>query len=62
MNISGATEKILSKENLKQLIPSKHTSVTFSKDNRKDHKSTFRGILNLRCVPKCVKIPKMTNI
>jgi len=32
MNISGATEKILSKENLKQLISSKHASVTFSKD------------------------------
>ncbi len=32
-------KKLLSKENLKQLISAKDISVTFSKQNEKDHKS-----------------------
>jgi hypothetical protein len=40
MNVSGAAQKTLSKENLEQLISTKDTSVTFSKQNEKDH--TFK--------------------
>jgi len=36
MNTSGATEKVLSKENLEQLISAKYASVIFSKNNEKD--------------------------
>jgi len=39
MNASGAAQKALSKENLKQLISAKDISVTFSKKNEKDHTS-----------------------
>jgi hypothetical protein len=37
VSVSGAAQKILSKENLEQLISAKNTSVTFSKQNDKDH-------------------------
>jgi len=37
MNASGAAQKMLSKENLKQLIFTKDISVRFSKQNEKDH-------------------------
>jgi hypothetical protein len=39
MNASGAVQAALSKENLKQLISAKDASVTFSKQNEKDHTS-----------------------
>jgi hypothetical protein len=39
MNASGAAQKTLSKENLKQLISAKDISITFSKQNEKDHTS-----------------------
>ncbi len=40
MNVSGAVQKTLSKENLEQLISAKDTTVTFSKQNEEDH--TFK--------------------
>jgi hypothetical protein len=40
MNVSGVTQKTLPEENLEQLISAKDTSVTFSKQNEKDH--TFK--------------------
>ncbi len=39
MSGSGAAQKTLSKKNLEQLISAKNTSVTFSKQNEKDHTS-----------------------
>jgi len=39
MNVLGAAQKTLSKENLKQLISAKDISVTFSKQNEKDQTS-----------------------
>jgi hypothetical protein len=46
MNVSGAAQKTLSKENLKQLISAKDASVIFSKQNEKDHTPYIQSLIS----------------